>query len=87
MVEFAIPLETLKAWERARPAVMMNELQSLLVFLKKEVESEQRIQLATTAFAKEQRDATREGVQSSSIGSRNNSRREQDYETGDMSLV
>lgn len=47
MVESALPTEILKVWERRRPVGGEDELNCLLEFLKKEVESNQRITLAT----------------------------------------
>ncbi|RVE53304.1 hypothetical protein evm_002137 [Chilo suppressalis] len=47
MVESALPTEILRVWERAKPVDIKDELNSLLAFLKREVESNQRIELAS----------------------------------------
>lgn len=53
MVESALPPETLRAWERARPEISDDMLNSLLTFLKKEIESDQRISMANSTFTSE----------------------------------
>ncbi|XP_028172612.1 uncharacterized protein LOC114361684 [Ostrinia furnacalis] len=55
LVESALPSDTLKAWERSRTGTLAyqgNNLNNLLSFLKHEVESNQRIVLARSAFNK-----------------------------------
>lgn len=53
MIESALPQETLGAWERTRKAgeEVSVELNSLFDFLRREVESEQRLQIARKTFS------------------------------------
>lgn len=59
MVESALPHELLKLWERYRNDNMaakenkINDLEKILLFLKQEVDSEQRIKIAKNTFFKE----------------------------------
>ncbi|KAL4717748.1 hypothetical protein ACJJTC_000897 [Scirpophaga incertulas] len=50
MVESALPLDILNTWERAKPLKIDDELSALLLFIKREVESEQRITMAKNSF-------------------------------------
>ncbi|GFG32571.1 hypothetical protein Cfor_09641, partial [Coptotermes formosanus] len=53
MVESALPRQVLKTWQRtgAHDNKMEDELGNLLIFLQKEVESDQRIKIASTTFS------------------------------------
>ncbi|XP_013141896.1 PREDICTED: uncharacterized protein LOC106105945 [Papilio polytes] len=46
LVESALPDEILKIWQRNKPDIITDELASLLDFLRKEVEADQRVSLA-----------------------------------------
>lgn len=72
MVESALPIDTLRAWERARPSNMTDELKTLLDFgWLIWVESDQRIKMATD-FTHEQQESKYESTACALVAGINN---------------